>query len=32
MNKTKITKAVIEESQKLTINEVIIRLCKANFP
>ena len=29
---TKITKAVIEESQKLTINEVIIRLCKANFP
>jgi len=30
--KTKIVKAVIEESQKLTINEVIIRLCKANFP
>ena len=29
---TKITKAVIEESQKLSINEVIIRLCKANFP
>jgi hypothetical protein len=29
---TKITKAVIEESQKLTLNEVIIRLCKANFP
>ena len=30
--KTKITKAVIEESHKLSINEVIIRLCKANFP
>ena len=30
--RSKITKAVVEESQKLTINEVIIRLCKANFP
>ena len=30
--KTKIVKADIEESHKLTINEVIIRLCKANFP
>ena len=29
---TKIVKAVIEESHKLTINEVIIRLCKDNFP
>ena len=29
---TKISKAVIEESSKLTINEVIERLCKANFP
>ena len=29
---TKITKTVIEESAKLSVNEVIVRLCKANFP
>ena len=29
---TKISRAVVEESSKLTINEVIERLCKANFP
>ena len=28
----RIVKAVIEESHKLTLNEVIIRVCKANFP
>ena len=29
---TKITKAVIEQSQKLTINQVIERICKEGFP
>ncbi len=28
----KIEKAIIVDSHKLTLNEVIIRLCKANFP
>ena len=30
--RTKITAAVIEESQKLTINQVIERICKEGFP
>ena len=32
LKETRIERAVIDDSLKLTINEVIVRLCKANFP